>query len=137
MTRLASAVTTSGPSSLRDQPRGLGQRHEPMLDHFAVLACGHEVGGQPEVVDEDRLALQAVRLLAADVHGARGLRRAASGAAMPASSHASLTTVAATDCPAAMPPPTRLSSMPGIDRLGRAAPRDPHRDRRRRGGRGR
>ena len=47
---------------------------------------------------------------------------------MPASSQASLTTVEATVCPAAMPPPTRLSSSAGIDRLRRAAARDPHRD---------
>ena len=32
---------------------------------------------------------------------------------MPASSHASLTSVPATVAPAAMPPPTRLSSIPG------------------------
>ena len=47
---------------------------------------------------------------------------------MPASSNASLATVEATDCPAAMPPPTRLSSIAGIDRLRRTAPCDPHRD---------
>ena len=37
----------------------------------------------------------------------------ATSAVMPASSHASLTTVSAIDAPAAMPPPTRLSSRPG------------------------
>jgi hypothetical protein len=65
-------------------------------------------------VDEYRLPLQAVGLRAADVHRARRLGRSGEHAPpMPASSHASLTTVPATDWPAAMPPPTRLSSIPG------------------------
>src|SRR5262249_16484722 len=61
----------------------------------------------------------------------------ARSAAMPASSHASLTTVAATDQPTAIPPPTRLSSWPGSiaflalprpHALSRAAASKPHFD---------
>ena len=57
---------------------------------------------------------------ATDVHGAcrhRAARPARRRCRLPPT--ASLTTVAATVCPAAMPPPTRLSSMPGVDRLRR------------------
>ena len=45
---------------------------------------------------------------------------------MPASSHASLMTVCAASAPAAMPPPTRLSSRPGSIAFASAAPCDPH-----------
>ena len=40
---------------------------QSMLDGLAVLVRRHEVRGQPQVVDEDRFALQAVGLFAPDV----------------------------------------------------------------------
>ncbi len=78
MTRLASAVTTSGPDSFATSAPSVAQRHEPMLDDFAVQALRREIVGQPQVVDEDRLALQTVRLLAAEADRARERRRMAS-----------------------------------------------------------
>ena len=56
-----------------DDPRGIAQSDETMLDRLAVEAGRPKIGRQGEIVDEDRLALQAVGLHAADVDGPRGL----------------------------------------------------------------
>ena len=65
-----------GALGVRDERAHLGQRHEPVPGDFAVLARRDEVRGQPQVVDEDRLALQPVRLLAADADRAGAAARA-------------------------------------------------------------
>jgi hypothetical protein len=96
-----------------DDVRGGGKRHQPMFDGLAVLVRRRPIGRQPQVVRVDRLVLDAVALLAEDgeLRGARACLAVAEG--IPASSHDSLTTVSAIVVPAAMPPPTRLSSIPG------------------------
>ncbi len=62
-----------------DEPRGFGELHEAVQDGLAIDAHRREIGGQPQIVDENRFALQTVGLGAADVDrpcrlGARGER---------------------------------------------------------------
>ncbi len=73
MTRLESAVDDVRSLGIGDYLRGISQPDETVLDRLAVDARRREIGRQREVVNEYRLALQAVGLRTADVDGARGL----------------------------------------------------------------
>jgi hypothetical protein len=53
-----------GSRRVRDQQRGLGRADEAMGNRLAILAGRDEIGGEPQIVDVDRFALQAIRLLA-------------------------------------------------------------------------
>ena len=53
---------------VRDELARALHENQAMLDGLAIAARGNEVFRQPEVVDEDRLALNAIGLLAAKVN---------------------------------------------------------------------
>ena len=121
-TRLASAVTTSGPSALRDRAaRPRRASTQPVLDDLAVLVGGHEVapaatGRATKIVSRCRPSGWSRQTCTAPA-GARlrGERGGDAGFLPRFLDHRARRR----SCPAAMPPPTRLSSRPGIDRLGR------------------
>ena len=51
-----------------NREQGVGST-QAMLHGFAVLIRRHELGGQPQIVDVDGLALQTIGLVAADIDG--------------------------------------------------------------------
>ena len=126
MTSAASAVTTSDPLPLATSAASSRNGTSRCPTDFAVLARGYEIGGKPQVVDEDRLALQSVGLLAADVDRASGLRQRRGVRRDPGflpglldygRRHGLSDGDAATD---------EVVEHARIDRLVRAAPGDPH-----------
>ena len=62
-------------AAVRDEPRCGVEADKAMLDDLAILSRGHELAGHLKVVDEDRLALQAVRPHAPNFDGAGPARR--------------------------------------------------------------
>ena len=111
---------------IADQPRGFGELHEAVLDDLAVDAHGREIGGQPQIVDENRFALQTVGLRAADVDGPCRLRARGERGIDSRFLEGLLDDRLGDGLSSGDPAANEIVEQAGIDRLLGTAPRDPH-----------
>ena len=64
-----------GTAAVCNEPCRAGKIDAAVRDSLAIAPDGRKIGGQQQVVNEDRFALQAIRLNAADFDRACGARR--------------------------------------------------------------
>ncbi len=118
-----------GTALVCDEPCRAGEIDAAVGDRLAIAPDGRKIGGQQQVVNEDRFALQAIRLNAADFDRAGGARRSRDFGVysrfLPRLlDHGVGNALAGRDTAT-----DKVIEHPGIDGLGIAAACEPHRER--------